>query len=109
MQGLPLQVETHLEQRELFSPWSWLANWVSSSPNGKPHELLFSLCTACCIALFIFLLKSCLLCSPCLLLKVEFNVIVCSHKHSGSHGESVIDLQEEEESNVIKISSAVTH
>lgn len=55
VQGLPLQVETHLEQREQFSPWSWLPKWVSGSPNGKPYELLFSLFTVCCIPLRIFI------------------------------------------------------
>lgn len=39
----PYSFETHLEQRGQFSPWSWLSNWVNSSPNGKPYELLLSI------------------------------------------------------------------
>ena len=35
VQGLPLQVETHLEQIEQFSPRSLLTNWVNSSPNRE--------------------------------------------------------------------------
>lgn len=64
VQGLPLQVEIHLEQTEQFSPWSSLPNWVSSSLNRGPHELLFSVCALYCIALFIniFLLKYCAQC-----------------------------------------------
>lgn len=41
----PFSLETHLEQRAPQSLELQLTNWVRSSPNREPHELLFSQCT----------------------------------------------------------------